>query len=425
MTKLSTAHTDAFNDSVTKETATGGAGDYDVAAGGANGGGSDNPQGASGIGAMTSGEIYLAAGAMIEIGGGRGKYTPGGTAANAPAALDALTRNAPSTLTGGSNGVEGRPLGLSNSSGAYAAAPTTAPVTADILAGGSAKTLGVTGQIVIFGYTGKIESFPVHTAGYYDITAVGAQGGGFVGGIGGGLGAFSSGDIYLQANAILDIVVVGVGGTSSFASSGGGGGGGSFVIEANNGSGAVDVNEVIAGGGGGVGGPVLVYRSDIPPALLISLTRAKFQQLGRLSSEGVRELPDYFQTCVKCALFQLTKIAPADLGLIREVVLRHALGIPQPSQISSENLPQVHAGSRPSCSICAPRYIEQSYECCGFPHRIRRNVSYFALRLNRRRKPEIFVALVLSEPNDTIYAETWEYIFCNCNILRNFLLFSK
>jgi len=34
--------------------------------------------------------------------------------------------------------------------------------------------------------------------------------------------------------------------------------------------------------------------------------------------------------------------------------------MPQASQIPGENFPQIHAGSRPGCSICAPRYTEQN-----------------------------------------------------------------
>jgi hypothetical protein len=113
-------------------------------------------------------------------------------------------------------------------------------------------TLSTT-QTNTFASTGTIEFVTVQTAGYYDITADGAQGGGGHFGLGdteaGGLGAMASGEIYLAAGATLEIVVGGEGGSSR--SGGGGGGGGSFVIETNSGSGAVDINEVIAGGGGG------------------------------------------------------------------------------------------------------------------------------------------------------------------------------
>ena len=66
------------------------------------------------------------------------------------------------------------------------------------------------------GYSGKIETFTVGTAGYYDIAADGAQGGvAFLAaeppGIG-GLGATASELVYLQAGAKLEIVVGGKGG---------------------------------------------------------------------------------------------------------------------------------------------------------------------------------------------------------------------
>ena len=104
-----------------------------------------------------------------------------------------------------------------------------------------------------FSYDGAVIQFDtITTTGTYDVTAAGGQGGSNADiGAAGGLAATSGGDIFLQSGAVLEIVVGGAGGNSTFA--GGGGGGGSFVIEINNGSGTVDVNEVIAGGGGGAG----------------------------------------------------------------------------------------------------------------------------------------------------------------------------
>ena len=97
-----------------------------------------------------------------------------------------------------------------------------------------------------------IETVTIGVSGYYDITAWGAQGGNGRSGGRGGLGAMASGDIYLQAGARLEIVVGARG--SNGGQAGGGGGGGSFVIETNDGSHAVNINEVIAGGGGGGAG---------------------------------------------------------------------------------------------------------------------------------------------------------------------------
>jgi hypothetical protein len=111
-----------------------------------------------------------------------------------------------------------------------------------------------TTQTNTFTATGGIQTATVVTAGYYDITADGAQGGSDSNPeASGGLGAIASGEIYLAAGAVLTVVVGGEGGFGSAV--GGGGGGGSFVIESNSNSGAVgfnvDINEVIAGGGGG------------------------------------------------------------------------------------------------------------------------------------------------------------------------------
>ncbi len=90
-----------------------------------------------------------------------------------------------------------------------------------------------------------IQYATVVTAGYYDITADGAEGGGASTTT--GVGAMATGDIYLQAGATLEIVVGGAGGA---VSGDGGGGGGSFVFETN-GTGGIGAREVIAGGGGG------------------------------------------------------------------------------------------------------------------------------------------------------------------------------
>ena len=185
---------------------------------------------------------------------GGGVYTLTGSAANITSELDGLTLTAPSTQTGAVNGVEALNFALSDSSSAVPGISTTAKVTADILGPGYTKT---------FGSTGHLQAFTIGVSGYYDITATGAQGGA-QGGSGdpGGLGAMASGEIYLAAGAQLEIVVGGAGGSGNLtfnrAGDGhfeaGGGGGGSFVIETNNGSGPVDVNEVIAGGGGGGSG---------------------------------------------------------------------------------------------------------------------------------------------------------------------------
>ncbi len=105
-----------------------------------------------------------------------------------------------------------------------------------------------------FLYDGSVIQYDtITTTGTYDIVAAGAQGGNDIpfDAAGGGLAASSGGDILLQAGAVLEIVVGGAGSNAAF--NGAGGGGGSFVIEINNGSTAVDINEVIAGGGGGAG----------------------------------------------------------------------------------------------------------------------------------------------------------------------------
>ncbi len=104
-----------------------------------------------------------------------------------------------------------------------------------------------------FSYDGVIQYDTITATGTYDIVAAGGQGGNETTfDKPGGLGGSSGGNVFLQAGAVLEIVVGGVG-SDVGSLNGAGGGGGSFVIEINNGSGTVDINEVIAGGGGGAG----------------------------------------------------------------------------------------------------------------------------------------------------------------------------
>jgi hypothetical protein len=98
-----------------------------------------------------------------------------------------------------------------------------------------------------------IQTVTIASSGTYEITADGAQGGESTGNNNlGGLGAAVSGDVFLQAGTVLEIVVGVEGGASKGAGEvGAGGGGGSFVIETYDGSSAVDTILAVAGGGGG------------------------------------------------------------------------------------------------------------------------------------------------------------------------------
>ena len=107
-----------------------------------------------------------------------------------------------------------------------------------------------------FTATGSIQFDTIASSGVYDITALGAQGGsGALGTYQGGLGAMVSGDVYLAAGSVLEIIVGGIG--SPGYSGGAGGGGGSFVVETYNGSSAVQTILAVAGGGGGAGGNII------------------------------------------------------------------------------------------------------------------------------------------------------------------------
>jgi MYXO-CTERM domain-containing protein len=95
-----------------------------------------------------------------------------------------------------------------------------------------------------FSYTGGLQQFSVPAVGDYYIVAAGA-GGGNTPIAGGGFGAEAIGTFALQAGAVLDILVGGVGANGG-TTSGAGGGGGSFVVLAG-------TALVVGGGGGGSG----------------------------------------------------------------------------------------------------------------------------------------------------------------------------
>ncbi len=82
-----------------------------------------------------------------------------------------------------------------------------------------------------------------------------------------------------------------------------------------------------------------------------------FQKLGRLNVELVGKATNDFDADVVRALFQLTQIAPADLGLERKFVLGPSPLIAQTAQISGKCLPQIHAGQKAVC----PTYCTSIY----------------------------------------------------------------
>lgn len=108
---------------------------------------------------------------------------------------------------------------------------------------------------ITFSYTGAIANYVIADTGYYEVTALGAQGGsGWGGGGFGARGAQMGGVFYLHAGDTLSILVGGKGidafgdaiSHNSFGSGGGGGGGGSFVTVS-----SLSMPLVVAGGGGG------------------------------------------------------------------------------------------------------------------------------------------------------------------------------
>ncbi len=104
-------------------------------------------------------------------------------------------------------------------------------VAAAVLLAAVGSGSGASADPITFSYTASVQTFIVPTTGIYEIDVAGAQGGtesARSGSASGGLGAIISGDVSLTAGTVLEIVVGGEPGASSFGA-GGGGGGGSFV----------------------------------------------------------------------------------------------------------------------------------------------------------------------------------------------------
>lgn len=100
-------------------------------------------------------------------------------------------------------------------------------------------------------------------AGNYRIDVKGAQGGTATGRSGsgaGGRGGEVTGQLYLSATAVLEIVIGGTGSAGTQASRAAGGGGGTFVFLTTNGAGSAKSALLVAGGGGGAG----IYYSFSP-----------------------------------------------------------------------------------------------------------------------------------------------------------------
>jgi hypothetical protein len=140
------------------------------------------------------------------------------------------------------NDLAATPATLSSAGDIYLQAPPILAAAAPLIMPRAAATISATSNL--FTYTGAATTVTVASAGIYDITADGAQGG--IGNHFGGRGADASGDVTLTAGEVLKIIVGGEGGTGTY---GGGGGGGSFVLE----KGSTTTALVIGGGGGGGG----------------------------------------------------------------------------------------------------------------------------------------------------------------------------
>ncbi len=170
------------------------------------GGGGFGPGGAGG-GIGTAGGFGGGGGSGTAGGGGGGGYSGGGG--------------------GGSGG-----FGTGGGGGSY-----VNPVLSDVLENAafngsndiftSANGYAEVG-LSFFSYTGGIQEYTIPQTAFYFVSAIGAQGGASVAGVGlGGYGAGVGGEVYLTQGTELDIVVGGAGVLGM--EGGGGGGGGSFV----------------------------------------------------------------------------------------------------------------------------------------------------------------------------------------------------
>ena len=125
------------------------------------------------------------------------------------------------------------------------------------LVGASAMALAASAaQAVTFSFSGTIQNYVIPTTGFYDVSALGAQGGGGYESVlaqaripTGGLGGLVSGRFWLRGGTQVSIVVGERGGAEPDNQFGviGGGGGGTFIFR------NLDAPLAIAGGGGGGG----------------------------------------------------------------------------------------------------------------------------------------------------------------------------
>jgi hypothetical protein len=259
-----------------------------LAVAGGGGGGATIGDGGSGLASPTGGStaqvdggVNGAPGSGGDSGGGGGGYTGGAGAAHGYGSSGSIAGTSFSGGAGVSDGSGGYGGGGGGGTGgggyggggggsdfgeggggtgsggggggSYLASGFTDPSkTADDNSGNGTVTVTPEDVAQTFSATGSIQTETITVSGYYDIAADGAQGGAS-GSAEGGLGATVSGDIYLAAGTVLDIVVGEEGDRNGSVSDGGGGGGSSFVYETN-GSGGLGTLLAVAGGGGGGGG---------------------------------------------------------------------------------------------------------------------------------------------------------------------------
>ena len=75
--------------------------------------------------------------------------------------------------------------------------------------------------------------------------------------------------------------------------------------------------------------------------------RLGFQELGRVHFQDVRQLPDDLQPHVGHAPLDPAHVGPVHPGLVRQSLLGQLPLVPEPSEVSREELAQVHVQNQP------------------------------------------------------------------------------
>jgi hypothetical protein len=93
--------------------------------------------------------------------------------------------------------------------------------------------------------------------------------------------------------------------------------------------------------------------------LLCGASRRQPEQLRRFDVQRVCDFAHDLQAGIEGAFLDLAQVAPADVRLIRKIVLRQPFGVAQAAHVCGEHIAEIHPRSQTDCSKCAPRFTEQ------------------------------------------------------------------